>query len=544
MKQPVGGQMDQHFRRSVANILRHGDTDIFPFPPENFLFFDSTEQVVTQLAELSGDVPKSLAQWPPQNVGALAPVGYTGFRWAMQIDPLWNAAYLSWVLAIAEEIERARIPADREIVFSYRYKWDEDQSTMWDRDYNWRRYVERAIHKAQTSAFVVSCDISEFYLRINHHRIENAIQHLPGSDAVAPKIKSFLSHLSGTYSFGLPIGGPASRLISELVLSQIDTLLVRNDVDFIRYSDDYYIFAETPDAAFKAVVTLTKLLIQNQGLQLQKSKTKIMSASEFIASNPLVHDAEDTDISAPLGEARHALMSINVHYDPYSPSAAEDYEHLRTELQRFPILELIKAELKKSRVDVALSRRLISACRYLEDDVLDDAIKTIVDNPEILYPVYHNVLITVKEVFPRLSEGAQEYIFNRLRSLIEDQSRVMVLDLNVQYAVRVLALKPSDDIRTLFARLYNSDRNEAIKRDIIIAFSRWNEWHWLSDTKLRFRQASDLERRAILCASFGLEDEGQHWRRHVRRELSPFEQLMQDWAGAKQGHDPSWRVPL
>ena len=39
------------------------------------------------------------------NVGALAPVGYTGFRWAMQIDPIWNAAYLSWVLSIADQIE-------------------------------------------------------------------------------------------------------------------------------------------------------------------------------------------------------------------------------------------------------------------------------------------------------------------------------------------------------------------------------------------------------------------------------------------------------
>lgn len=258
--------MDQFYRRALRNIVRHGDTDIFPFPIENHVLHDSPDEAVTILAILDADVPRSLAEQPPANVGALAPVGYTGFRWAMQIDPLWNALYLSWVLSLADQIEAARVHVDRGLVFSCRYRWDETEETCFNRDVTWRAFIDRALEKATTKEFVVSCDISEFYLRINHHRIENAIRHLPGSAYAFPRIKAFLSNLSNSYSFGLPIGGPASRLIAELVLAQIDSLLLANQIDFIRYADDYYLFTDSPDQSFKALVILTRLLIDNQGL--------------------------------------------------------------------------------------------------------------------------------------------------------------------------------------------------------------------------------------------------------------------------------------
>ena len=117
--------MELYYRRAIKNIVRHGDTDIFPFPFENHVFHDDTDKAVAILASLDADVPRSLAEYPPVNVGALAPVGYTGFRWALQIDPIWNAAYLSWVLSIADQIEAVRDPINRRRIFSYRYQWEE-----------------------------------------------------------------------------------------------------------------------------------------------------------------------------------------------------------------------------------------------------------------------------------------------------------------------------------------------------------------------------------------------------------------------------------
>lgn len=535
--------MEQYYRRALKNIVRHGDTDIFPFPIENHIFHDKPDEVVALLAALDVDIRRSLAERPAVNVGALAPVGYTGFRWALQIDPLWNAAYLSWVLSIADQIEAARQPIDRHKVYSYRFNWDETDATCFDRAITWRTFINRAIEKANASSFVVTCDISEFYLRINHHRIENALQHLPNSQYATPRIKHFLANLSGTYSFGLPVGGPASRMIAELVLSQIDSLLTANEIDFIRYADDYYLFTESPDQSFKSLVTLTRLLIDNQGLQLQKSKTRIMSSAEFIASNPLVHDDEEADIEAPLGAARQALMSINVHYDPYSPTADEDYESIKDELDKYPVMEIIRAEIKKSRVDVALARRLATITRHLQGALLEDAIKTLIENDDILYPVYYNILITAKDVFNKLGSQTQEFVLAHVGNLIRNQARVMAIDLNIQYAIRLLSMRFSDSRSAILSGIFRSDRNEAVKRDVILALAKWGDWHWLSDLKNRFRALSDLERRAFIIASYGLGDEGIHWRKHLRHEFSPIEQVVRDWAGEKSDA-PGWVIPL
>jgi len=188
--------MEEYIRRAVANITKHGDTDIFPFPIENHVFFDKTEEVVALIKRWNEDVRVSLATNPPQNVGALAPAGYSGFRWATQIDPFWNAAYLGWVLAIAEEIEGVRIPTGENRVFSYRYKWDENEEAIFHKEIGWRAFTEAAIAKSIDNRIVVSCEISEFYLRINHHRLENSIRNLPNGDAVAERIQPFLSNFS------------------------------------------------------------------------------------------------------------------------------------------------------------------------------------------------------------------------------------------------------------------------------------------------------------------------------------------------------------
>jgi hypothetical protein len=120
--------MKQFFEHAISNITTHGDTDIFPFPIENHVFFDKTKDVVDLLLDIDQNFANRLAQFPPSNNSALAPISYEGFRWATQLDPVWNAFFLGVVLSIAEDIERVRIPKADNAVFSYRYQWDQSHS--------------------------------------------------------------------------------------------------------------------------------------------------------------------------------------------------------------------------------------------------------------------------------------------------------------------------------------------------------------------------------------------------------------------------------
>jgi hypothetical protein len=535
--------MQKELKRAIANIADHGDTDIFPFPIENRILRDCEGAVVTYLSDVDKDFEKFITAYPPANYGTLAPVGYTGFRWATQIDPLWNVYFLALVLRIADKIETARLPISTNTVFSYRFNSDQTSSGIWIKDLNWKSFTLHALETARKFKHVVSCDISEFYPRVNHHRLDNALRQLDSADDCRIKIMGFLQNFSETYSFGLPVGGPASRLLSELTLNQIDRLLFQRRIPFCRFADDFYLFANSPSEAFKSLVYLSQILQRNQGLQLQKAKTRIMSSAEFIATNPLSEEAEVEGEARRLATARKSLFAISLHFDPYSATAEEDYERLRGEISQFPILDLIKSELTKTRVNISLARKLIQTLKFISSSEIDDACRTLIENEELLYPVYFNVLAAVRSQFSRLGDAAQLAIITYLNDLIQSDSAVMSVDLNLQYAVRLLSERSTEETAAVLSDLYDGTNSEAIKRDILIIMARWRNWIWLSDRRAYFRSMRPMERRAYLVSSYTLKDEGKHWRDHTKDEFTPFEMIVRDWAASKSGR-ANWEIPL
>jgi hypothetical protein len=54
-------------------------------------------------------------------------------------------------------------------------------------------------------------------------------------------------------------------------------------------------------------------------------------------------------------------MRLSLRFDPYSPTAVDDYEAMREELGKIDILGLLKSELVKSRIHISLSKKIVSA---------------------------------------------------------------------------------------------------------------------------------------------------------------------------------------
>ena len=183
---------------AVHNVIKHGDTDIFPFPFENHAFFDKEEQAIELVIEYDEHFDQYLNQFPPKNVSSLTPVTYSGFRWATQMDPLWNAHFLASVSAIGPAIETARISRENESVFSYRFEPNIETGDVFSREVGWLQFMNKSLELAEIYPFTVICDISEFYPRLGHHRLENALRQVAGETPYPKKIMSFLSNFSNT----------------------------------------------------------------------------------------------------------------------------------------------------------------------------------------------------------------------------------------------------------------------------------------------------------------------------------------------------------
>jgi hypothetical protein len=536
-----------YFRRAVHNIATWGDTDVFPFPVENHVFHDKTEATVSLLSTMCRDFDSTLTQQPPINYSALSPVGYNGFRWATQIDPLWNAYFLGAVLSLAGQIEERRVSESEGIVFSHRYRpvedsqaGDADQS-LFDRE-GWSKFQETSRELASAVEYVVAVDVADFYGRIYHHRLENQLRYIDTGGGLTQQIMHILGAFSNGVSYGLPVGGPAARILSEVLLDAVDQLILSQlqGIRFIRYADDYRFFVDNMEDAYRVIGYLSEKLQRNEGLSLQRSKTRIMTAAEY-------QSTLRPDDPRPGSAAK--FLSLHLHFDPYSPNAVEDYEQLQDQLDEFDVLGLLRSELIKGRVDIALTRRLIDALKLMPETPKEQALLSLLDNLEVLAPVIPHVMRAVRANLSSVSKPAQLEIHRRVRDLVTSKDHLAQVDVNLSYMVRVLAERKSPENERLLIALYPGPHGYSqaaapdIQRDIVLTLAKWGANYWLHDIKNQFATSHSWVRRAFIIASYCMGDEGSHWRTAVKRNLTDFERLVLTWASEKT-QDRGWVIPI
>jgi hypothetical protein len=520
--------LKQAIRASLKNIAAHGDTDIFPFPFETHVFFDRLDDCCTLLTNLHEDFDNYLASYPPFTLVTLTQVGYTGFRWSTQIEPFWNAYYLALVISLADQIEVKRIPEVEKTVFSYRYNWNDEHSKLFN-DNSWRDYKLRSLELSRDADFVVLTDISDFYPRIYHHRIENALQRLPSPGDLPARIMRLLSSFAKNVSYGLPIGGPASRILAELALMPVDEHLFRRRISFCRYADDYSIFCKSKSDAYKALVLLSEKLF-NEGLVLQKNKTRIMSAEEFRETSAFLDPrVNGTDSGRATEEQK--LLNISIRFDPYSPTAEEDYERLKAAVNEVDIVGILGREVMKTAIDPTVAKQAINAIRALNPFARDGAIRTLLDstNLDVLSPVFVTVMRAIRGVYEELKDDGKDLVDNALTKIYDSHSHLLSVDLNLSYFILALSMRASRRKEEILVELFDQQVSPLIRRQIILAMAKWKCFYWLTDIRQKYAGLGEWEKRAFILASYILGDEGKHWRQHTSHSWTPMDRLVRDW---------------
>ncbi|WP_313951400.1 RNA-directed DNA polymerase [Accumulibacter sp.] len=519
-------KIEEAVERALKNIAKHGDTDIFPFPFETHVFLDRPKECKSILLDIHQNFSHYLAQQTPSNLETLTQVGYTGFRWATQIEPFWNAYFLALVISIADQVESVRPPLEDNSVFSYRYQWDNDNAKLF-RDSAWADYRARGMALSEEFKYVVVTDIADFYPRIYHHRLENALQRLPKVGETPNRIMQLLGTFSDNVSYGLPVGGPASRMLAELALVATDMQLSRRGIKFCRYVDDYCIFCDNKSEAYKVLVTLSEKL-HNEGLVLQKKKTKIITTEEYREANNLLDPADNTN---PVASEEQKLLNISLRYDPYSDTADEDYETLKAAVKDVDILGILGREVLKTTIDATVSKQAIKAIYALNNDAKFGAITTLLDkdNLVVLSPVFVTVMRAVNGLYDDIPDMGKNFIDETLIELYESKSHLLSVELNVSYFVKALSTRMTMAKEELLIEIFDSWPTPLIRRLIILIMASWDCHYWLTDIKKKYGGLSEWEKRALILASYKLGDEGKHWRTHVKDTWNSREALIRDW---------------
>ncbi|QPJ64191.1 MAG: RNA-directed DNA polymerase [Candidatus Nitrohelix vancouverensis] len=519
-------EIEKAIELALKNVAKHGDTDIFPIPFETHVFFDNPMECKKLLLNMHAKFDSYIAQTPPATLETLTQVGYTGFRWATQIEPFWNVYYLALVISIADKIEEERIPLDEETVFSYRYEWDDANAKLF-KPSTWQDYKKKGIELSDNYQFVVVTDIADFYPRIYHHRIENALKRLSSVGEIPKRIMDLLSSFSKNVSYGLPVGGPASRILAELALVTTDLQLKRRNITFCRYADDYSIFCANKSDAYKLIVLLSEKL-HNEGLSLQKKKTKIITTDEFRETAQLLDPADKTD---PLAEEEQKLLNISLRYDPYSDTADEDYEALKSAVKDVDIIGILGREVSKTTIDSTVTKQAINAIYALEPQEKYGALCTLLkdDNLFVLSPVFVLVMRAIRGVYDDIPEDGKDFIDQQLALLYESKSHLLGVDLNISYFIQALSRRRSLPKEEILIDIFDQTTKSLIKRQVIMVMASWDCHYWLTDIKGHYGGYTVWEKRALIIASYSLGDEGKHWRTHIKETWSEMDILIRGW---------------
>lgn len=523
--------MKENFKKALKNIIRHGDTDIFPFPFERNLFEEKFAESLKILEEYHSNLDDALSKSPPLTLVKLSQVGYYGFRQATMIEPFWNAYFLGLVISLADSIEKTRIKEEDKRIFSYRYQWDETAASFF-KDSNWIDYKKQCVEYSNSYSFILQTDISNFYPRINHHKLENELKRVDSISDTPKRILRLLSVFSGTISYGLPVGGPASRILAELALNHTDYHLKSRGIVFCRYADDYTIFCNDESAAYKILILLSEKLSNDQ-LGLQKDKTKILSSEEFREIHQFLDPKPLDDDEA---EDEQKLLNISIRFDPYSSTAVEDYEALKEAVQEIDIIGILSREVNKTKIDQTVTKQAINTIKVLPQESQVKAIKILLDSNNLitLSPVFTTIMRSVRSIYLDLSDEGKDLIDSSLVGLFNEQSYLTKIEMNLNYIVQILSLRYSTEKETLLINLFENETNHLLRRQIIITMTNWNCHFWLVDIKNQFNTLTTWERRAVIYSSYFLGDEGKHWREHNKTIFSKEEILIRDWCATRK----------
>lgn len=266
---------------AINNIIKEGTTDVE-------LFKEPFEIKLLENNEIRKEIIKNIVETVKKNNFEELKISKIGhvlvpkknlcdYRKCAWIDVIDEIKYLTLVLLIAKDIEIARDNKSNRRVFSYRLKMKGNNGYIFDTDYNYTSFRNRITEKSKmkTKRVVVECDISNFYDRLNLHRLESTLLSIERIDKdVINLLNELLLFWSNRDSYGLPVGSNASRILAEAALIEVDNYLISKNIDFCRFVDDYRIFAKNAQEAHRNLAILVERL-NKEGLFLNSSKTNI-----------------------------------------------------------------------------------------------------------------------------------------------------------------------------------------------------------------------------------------------------------------------------
>lgn len=508
---------------SLEHAKNYKDTDIFP---EIFEFEALSESWSDVKASIQSNDILNWKVLPFRR--CLVPKHRFGFRNSTQLDPIDFIIFTALVYEIGEKLEAQRIPLHENIVHSYRFN-PTSNGSMYSDLYSYRTFQQSSHDACEqlNPSHVVIADIADFFPRLYTHRIDNALDSALGVGHMhATALKKLIGQWAGAYSYGIPVGSAASRLIAEVTIADIDQLLLSEGLNYVRYSDDFRFFCQTEADAYKCLTLIAKFLIDNHGLTLQQNKTKILTVEDFRTIYLRENEKRELDT---LSERFYELLSDMGIEDSYANIDYDDLDdEFRNAIDQLNLEGILIEQIQEEEPDLSLLKFIL---RRLGQLGANEAVDIIFDNFNKFLPVIRETM----EYLLRLEglDSAKKVILGKklIAMYRGNEFTASHLEYSRMYLLRPFAVDGNWNSEEEYVKLYNESIDEFSGRELILAMGRSKKDFWFRSKKQSLHQMLPWLRRAFIYGASCLpSDEYKHWIRGIDGQLSDMEKAIANWA--------------
>jgi RNA-directed DNA polymerase len=146
------------------------------------------------------------------------------------------------------------------------------------------KQVQRTIRRGYR--FVVDMDLSKFFDRVQHDVLMSRVARKVTDKRMLQLIGRYLragvmvEGILQLTTAGTPQGGPASPLLANILLDDLDKELERRGLPFVRYADDFVIFTKSERSAQRVKASITHYLTQVLRLVVNQEKSRIVTSDQ------------------------------------------------------------------------------------------------------------------------------------------------------------------------------------------------------------------------------------------------------------------------
>ncbi len=147
------------------------------------------------------------------------------------------------------------------------------------------KQVQRTIRRGYR--YAVDMDLSKFFDRVQHDVLMARVARRVDDKILLRLIGRYLRAgvmVEGALQptdVGTPQGGPASPLLANILLDDLDKELERRGLHFVRYADDFAIFAKSQRSAERIMASVTRFLTDKLRLVVNQAKSRVVASKEF-----------------------------------------------------------------------------------------------------------------------------------------------------------------------------------------------------------------------------------------------------------------------